>query len=231
MRCYGCSELFPLLCGSYHETSVRRMMSLDAIYAGHGQVGTQVLAPSSSRGIIIRFSWRPGELALALAAGNCVIFQTYRNDPAFRDPSFGIMEKIGFPERSREPRARRGGNGGCAPFRASRRGQNRVHGRDGYGRAITKAASVNIKKLSPELGGKIPVHRVRGQRHRHGRGTGRCSRSSAIRAKCSAGSRLLLQESIYDKFLERLVARVKKIVVGPGIDPATEMGPLISRNS
>jgi len=45
---------------------------------------------------------------------------------------------------------------------------------------------------------------------------------------CSAGSRLLLEERIYEKFLEGLVERAQKIVVGDGTHPETEMGPLIS---
>lgn len=45
---------------------------------------------------------------------------------------------------------------------------------------------------------------------------------------CSAGSRLLLEASIYDRFVEELVARAKTIKVGPGTDEETEMGPLIT---
>ena len=45
---------------------------------------------------------------------------------------------------------------------------------------------------------------------------------------CSAGSRLLLEESLYDRFVPELVRRAERIRVGPGLDPETEMGPLIS---
>ena len=47
---------------------------------------------------------------------------------------------------------------------------------------------------------------------------------------CSAGSRLLLQRSLADRFLPRLAAASNKIIVGDGMDPATEMGPLITRS-
>src|SRR5699024_834422 len=47
---------------------------------------------------------------------------------------------------------------------------------------------------------------------------------------CSAGSRLLVEKSIYDKFVPELVARAKKIKVGPGLDESSEMGPLISKS-
>jgi betaine-aldehyde dehydrogenase len=47
---------------------------------------------------------------------------------------------------------------------------------------------------------------------------------------CSAGSRLLLQKSLADRFLPRLAEATNRIIVGDGLDPATEMGPLISRS-
>jgi len=46
---------------------------------------------------------------------------------------------------------------------------------------------------------------------------------------CSAGSRLLLQRSIYDQFLEKLAERTRKIVLGDPSDWNTEVGPLVSR--
>lgn len=45
---------------------------------------------------------------------------------------------------------------------------------------------------------------------------------------CSAGSRLLVSEAIYDEFVSRLVERVRRIRVGTGFQPETEMGPVIS---
>ena len=45
---------------------------------------------------------------------------------------------------------------------------------------------------------------------------------------CTSGSRLLVQESIADEFVARLVERASKIAVGDPADPATQMGPLVS---
>lgn len=45
---------------------------------------------------------------------------------------------------------------------------------------------------------------------------------------CESGTRLLLPESLYDRFVERLCARVKQIRVGHQLDPKTKMGPLVS---
>jgi aldehyde dehydrogenase len=47
---------------------------------------------------------------------------------------------------------------------------------------------------------------------------------------CTCPSRALVQESIFDKFMERAVARVQKIKVGNPLDPATMMGPQVSQD-
>ena len=45
---------------------------------------------------------------------------------------------------------------------------------------------------------------------------------------CSAGTRLIVEESIADDFVAELVARAEKIRIGDGMDPASETGPLVS---
>jgi 1-pyrroline-5-carboxylate dehydrogenase len=49
--------------------------------------------------------------------------------------------------------------------------------------------------------------------------------------KCSACSRAIVSEKIYDKFLDKLVERVKKIKVGPVEDPTNFMGPVINKSA
>ncbi|MFA4875586.1 MAG: aldehyde dehydrogenase family protein, partial [bacterium] len=49
--------------------------------------------------------------------------------------------------------------------------------------------------------------------------------------KCSACSRVIVDEKIYDEFVEKLCSRVKTITVGPTDDPANWMGPVSSRNA
>ncbi|MBY0402409.1 MAG: aldehyde dehydrogenase family protein [Cyanobacteria bacterium] len=46
---------------------------------------------------------------------------------------------------------------------------------------------------------------------------------------CSAGSRILVQRSIYDKFLDKMVEKAKNITLGSGLDRDNKMGPLISK--
>jgi 1-pyrroline-5-carboxylate dehydrogenase len=49
--------------------------------------------------------------------------------------------------------------------------------------------------------------------------------------KCSACSRAIVDARVYDRFLDRLAARVAEIRVGPAEDPASHMGPVISENA
>ncbi len=49
--------------------------------------------------------------------------------------------------------------------------------------------------------------------------------------RCTATSRLLLHDQIHDAFLERLVARVRKLRLGDGLDPDTDVGPLINQDA
>ena len=44
---------------------------------------------------------------------------------------------------------------------------------------------------------------------------------------CTAGSRLLLEESIYDEFVEKLVKKTQQLKIGPATDYATDFGPVV----
>ena len=47
--------------------------------------------------------------------------------------------------------------------------------------------------------------------------------------RCTAASRVVVHEKVYQAFLEQFVARAKALRVGDGLDPATQMGPSVSR--
>jgi len=49
--------------------------------------------------------------------------------------------------------------------------------------------------------------------------------------KCSACSRAIVSEKVYDTFVEKLVARTRKIAVGPSEDPNNYMGPVVSKSA
>jgi phenylacetaldehyde dehydrogenase len=97
------------------------------------------------------------------------------------------------------------------------------------GKLIVRAASNDLKKLSLELGGKSPNIilddadldiAIPGAANAIFFNHGQC---------CAAGSRLFVQEKIYDKVMDGVAKIARGIKVGPGLDPATQMGPLVSQ--
>jgi aldehyde dehydrogenase (NAD+) len=96
------------------------------------------------------------------------------------------------------------------------------------GRKIIQASAGNIKRLQLELGGKSPDivfadanldAAVPGAAMAAFNNTGQI---------CYAGTRLFVQRSIHDQFVERLSAFSRTIRVGNGIDPEVQLGPIIS---
>jgi len=96
------------------------------------------------------------------------------------------------------------------------------------GQRIVEAAAGNLKRLSLELGGKSPdivfsdadmAQAVPGAAMAVFANTGQI---------CSAGTRLFVQREIYDEFTEKVAAYGHSLKVGRSLDPATQIGPLVS---
>ena len=102
-------------------------------------------------------------------------------------------------------------------------------GESNTGKTVMRNAAENLIPVSLELGGKSANivfadadldEAVAGSIEAIYRNQGEI---------CLAGSRILVQQSIYDQFLDKFVAAVKKIKVGDPLDEATDMGALVSR--
>ena len=97
------------------------------------------------------------------------------------------------------------------------------------GKLILQAAAGNLKKVSLELGGKSPnilfadadmQASIPGAANAIFFNHGQC---------CCAGSRLYVEQQIFDEVVEGVAARAKKIKLGHGFDADTDMGPLVSQ--
>jgi aldehyde dehydrogenase (NAD+) len=96
-------------------------------------------------------------------------------------------------------------------------------------RKIIPNTAKNIARMSLELGGKSPMI-VFDDADLDGAVNGVTAGIFAASGQsCAAGSRLILHEGIYDVFLERLIDRAKRIVVGDPMHEGTEMGPLATQ--
>ena len=96
------------------------------------------------------------------------------------------------------------------------------------GKLILQAAAGNLKKVSLELGGKSPNivfedadirSTIPGAASAIFFNHGQC---------CCAGSRLYVQKDMFDQVVEGVAEQAKKIKIGPGFEPDTSMGPLVS---
>ena len=97
------------------------------------------------------------------------------------------------------------------------------------GRLLLKAAAGNLKKVSLELGGKSP-NIVFADADLEAALKGVFMGIFFCQGEiCSAGSRLFVEEGIYDDFVARLSDMAKTVKLGHGLDPETKMGPLVSR--
>jgi aldehyde dehydrogenase (NAD+) len=96
------------------------------------------------------------------------------------------------------------------------------------GQRIVKASAGNLKRVSLELGGKSPdivFADAELETAVAGAGMAVFANSGQI---CSAGTRLFVERKVYDEFVARVADFGKSLQVGNGIDPATQIGPLVS---
>ncbi|MEX0879026.1 MAG: aldehyde dehydrogenase family protein [Thermoanaerobaculia bacterium] len=96
------------------------------------------------------------------------------------------------------------------------------------GKAILRAAAGTVKRVSMELGGKSP-NVVFADADLDAAAKGAINAIFYGKGElCSAGSRLLVEESIHDALLEKVVERAKKMAPGDPLDPKTRLGSLVS---
>jgi aldehyde dehydrogenase (NAD+) len=101
-------------------------------------------------------------------------------------------------------------------------------GSPGVGREILRGAAGNLKRVTLELGGKsanIVFPDADLDMAARAASAGIFFNSGQV---CSAGSRILVHESIYDEMVERLATRAAAIRLGDPRDPGTAMGPVVS---
>ncbi|WP_027582206.1 aldehyde dehydrogenase family protein [Bradyrhizobium sp. Ai1a-2] len=101
-------------------------------------------------------------------------------------------------------------------------------GSPGVGRGIMRGAAGNFKRVSLELGGKsanVIFDDANLDAASKAAAAGIFFNAGQV---CSAGSRVLVQESVYDEVVERLAARASALRIGDPQDRATTLGPVIS---
>ncbi|CUS96833.1 aldehyde dehydrogenase (NAD+) [Candidatus Kryptonium thompsonii] len=164
----------------------------------------------------------------ALVAGNTVVFKPASDTPKTATTLVQILEEAGVPEGVVNLVHGGGNEVGMAIVKHPDVNLISFTGSTAVGKVISREASDTLKRVSLEMGGKnaqIVLEDANLELALDGVLWGAFGTSGQ---RCTATSRLILHEAIYDQFIEMLVERVKKLKVGNGLDESTEMGPIIN---
>jgi acyl-CoA reductase-like NAD-dependent aldehyde dehydrogenase len=168
-------------------------------------------------------------LSGALAAGNTVVIKPSELTPLTTILLARIAAEAGIPDGVINVVTGLGPQAGAAIAAHPSVAKVNITGGEAAGRAVAAAAARRFAKVTTELGGKTPVvvfDDVDLERAVNGAAF---AGFIAAGQTCICGSRMLVQERIYDEFVERLAAKASNIRLGDPSDPATQMGPVISR--
>lgn len=174
---------------------------------------------------LLMAAWK---LAPGLAAGNCCILKPSELTPVSAVRLFELIDEVGFPSGVAQLILGNGDPVGAAL--AAHHGVDKIAFTGGTvtGRKIMTAAAGNLKKISLELGGKSPNIVFADANFDRALEYAMFGIFAGQGEVCSAGSRLILERNLADRFLPRLADACDKIVVGDGLEDNTEMGPLIT---
>lgn len=168
------------------------------------------------------------KLAPALAVGNCLVFKPPPDCPVSSILLTECIHEAGVPEGVINLVLGDGATVGSAMGEHPEIGMIAFTGSTKVGKKLMRQASTNVKKLLLELGGKAP-HVVFADANVdaavEGAMWGAYLNGGQI---CMASTRILVQESAYEQFVDKFVHKTEKLRIGPGIDPTTDLGPMVS---
>ena len=174
---------------------------------------------------LLMAAWKLGP---ALAAGCTVILKPAEQTPLSALRLGELLQEAGFPDGVVNIVPGFGETAGAALSAHPDVDKIAFTGSTEVGKLIIAAATGNLKKVSLELGGKSPNivlddadmdTAIPGAASAIFFNHGQC---------CCAGSRLFIEKKSFDKVVDGIAQNAEKIKVGSGLDPSTDMGPLVS---
>ena len=208
-------------CGGYYE--VNEGFGKMHTYTIHEPVGVCGLITPWNYPLLMGV-WK---LAPALAAGNSVVFKPSSNCVLSSVHLFEIFEKVGLPKGCANLVLGPGSVVGNTLAESEDVDMITFTGSTEVGQSIMRAAAGNIKKIGLELGGKSPNVIFAD-----------ADLAGAVESAmigiflnqgevCAAGSRIIIEKSIKDRFLEKLIKKTKAMTIGdPMKNP--DIGPLVT---
>jgi len=174
---------------------------------------------------LLMAAWK---LGAALACGNTVVLKPAEQTPLSALRLGELFEEAGIPAGVVNIVTGFGETAGAAIAGHPDVDKVAFTGSTEVGHEIMRAAAGNLKRVSLELGGKSP-NIIFADADLEQAAAGAASAIYFNHGQCCcAGSRLFIEQKAYDKVMPQLIDFSKKIKLGPGMDPQTEMGPLVS---
>jgi phenylacetaldehyde dehydrogenase len=174
------------------------------------------------------FGMAVGKIAPALAAGCTVVLKPAEQTPLSAVRLGELIQEVGFPEGVVNIVTGTGESAGRPLVEHPDVDKIAFTGSTRVGKSILSAAGSTLKRVTLELGGKSPVFifpdaQLDGATAAAANGiffnTGQI---------CAAGSRLFVHERVYDQVMQGVVDRARTLKIGPGAEPDTFMGPVVS---
>jgi phenylacetaldehyde dehydrogenase len=174
---------------------------------------------------LLMAAWKLGP---ALATGCTVVLKVAEQTPLSGLRLAELIHEAGFPEGVVNVLTGYGEGAGAPLAAHDLVDKVAFTGSTEVGRLILQASAGNLKKVTLELGGKSPSvvfpdadlkRAISGTASAIFFNQGQC---------CCAGSRLFVHERIFDQVVDGVSAIAGKIRIGSGLDPKTQMGPLVS---
>jgi acyl-CoA reductase-like NAD-dependent aldehyde dehydrogenase len=168
------------------------------------------------------------KIAPALAAGCAVVLKPAEQTPLTTLRLGELIAEAGFPEGVVNIVTGFGETAGRALVAHAGVDKIAFTGSTSVGKEILKGCAGNLKRVTLELGGKSPViifpdANLEPATEIAARGI--FMNSGQV---CAAGSRLFVHEKVFDQVVEGVVMRAGKLKLGPGTEPSTEIGPVVS---
>jgi betaine-aldehyde dehydrogenase len=216
----------------YYSSAARHITGKVPRYSGT-DISLVVHEPVGVCGLIVPWnspisllSWKLGP---ALAAGCTVVIKPSSYTSGITMELIKLLSSIeGIPPGVVNAVTGSGETAGTELVKSAKVDKISFTGSTETGKRIMEVAAVNLKKINLECGGKSADiifddanmdAALRGALWSIFRSAGQ---------SCNAGSRLLVQETIYGAFMRKYIQAASAIKVGNGMDPTTEMGPIIS---
>lgn len=167
------------------------------------------------------------KIAPALAFGNTVVLKSANPTPAMAHALVALIHEAGAPAGIINMVLGRGSVGDAIARHPDVNGVS-FTGSQAVGEKVAQAAISHLARVQMEMGGKNPLVVMDDAEFDRAVQIAVDGGYFATGQRCTASSRVLVQEGIHDKFVAAVAERAKALKVGNALDAATQMGPAVT---